>query len=217
MTEPTAPSHAAKIDQIVKWTAEGQSDHLIREAIEGSWPNDDAEQLLSAASEAIDKAGGWDLAAAKYVYQKAIEIGDFSQAERSLKEIERLGKSRNQPQPTTTELIDPKRAARDCNLINRAVTNGWSIPAEIMADLPQLLDEVVRNGDPRAKVAAARVLVSMASQNQKAKPAPVKRIKHIHTVSQTEESIDDRKRRLAERIAGLGDDPGRSGSGPAAS
>ena len=208
---------AAKIDQVVKWIIEGQSDHAIRESIEEGWPEDNADELIKAANESIEEIGGWDIAAALNVYQKSIEIGDFSQAGRSLKEIERLrnAKSPTEPKPaTTTELIDPKRAARDCNQINRAIVDGWDIPPAVMAELPELLAEVARNGDARAKVAAARVLVSMASQNQKSKPAPVKRIKHIHQVNPvTEADIEQRKRQLSERVNRLSDNAGGTGAG----
>jgi hypothetical protein len=198
---------------------EGRSEHLITEAIQETWPKQNSQDLLQAASRTIEEAGGWNIAAARFVYQQAIEIGDFAQAARSLKEIERQQNARKEPQQSeTTELIDPKRAVRDCSLINRAVTNGWNIPAEIMEELPQLLANVARNGDARAKVAAARVLVAMAQQNQKAKPAPVKRIKHVHTLKPiTENSVEEHKRILAQRIAGLSNNAGGSPSDPGTS
>lgn len=208
---------AAKIEQVVRWFVEGSSLHLIREGIEGSWPGTDPQPLIDAASAEIERLGGWDVAAARFIYQKQIEIGEYSDAARTLKEIERLRKASNSKDPETPPspalLIDPKHATSEVNLLGRAIKNGWPIRPEIMAQLPEILANVALTGDSRAKVAAARVLVAMHSQNQKSKPIK-KKVTHVHELGpKAEASFDERRRAIDERLAGLGEDAGRTGAG----
>ena len=46
-------------------------------------------------------------------------------------------------------------------------SNHWAISEEMLTELPKMLVEVMRTGDTRSKVAAARALISMMNFNMK--------------------------------------------------
>jgi len=108
------------------------------------------------------------------------------------------------------EIINRDKPAKDLNLISRAITNDWSIPSDVMDDLPEILADVARTGDARARVAAARVLVAMNAQNRKTNPSPTvsrHRVLDINpNLPATEEEFAERKRAALARIARIGDD-----------
>ena len=71
--------------------------------------------------------------------------------------------------------VNPELGARDVRLIRKAVTDGWQIPAAAMAELPAAMLEIVSakrddgrtKHSTRARLSAARVVVSMHGQNCK--------------------------------------------------
>lgn len=212
---PPAVSEAAKLEQVIRWILEANSPAMVAESIEGNWPGVVAQPLIDAANAEIEKQGGWDIAAARLVYTKQMEIGEFADAARSLKEIERLKRAANKPADTTPTLFsNPSHRTSDLNSVNRALKNGWNIPQEVMDALPLVMASVMASGDHRAKVAAGRVLVSMHAQNQKEKPVRPRTVKHIHTLEPvTEHNIDERRRILDARLASISQDAGGDGAG----
>lgn len=68
------------------------------------------------------------------------------------------------------ELIDRRTACRDLKMIRQAINNGWLIPERAMAELPEKMLELALSSasDDRARVSAAKVLVSMVGQCREA-------------------------------------------------
>lgn len=103
------------------------------------------------------------------------------------------------------ELLAGSRKRGDIRMIRTAIANGWNIPADVMNELPETMANLTRDADARTQVAAARVLVAMNAQNQKQSPALVAHA-HVHKHEIGGETFEQRKERIAQRIAQLGDD-----------
>lgn len=109
---PKPISEAAKLHQVLTWIMEGNSEHLIQEAIESTWPGDKPGPLILKAVRSVKKsakslrtnAADWCLEATKYLYQKQVEIGEYAGAMRAVKQIAELTtKVKAQPiQPTAS-------------------------------------------------------------------------------------------------------------------
>lgn len=105
------------------------------------------------------------------------------------------------------ELLAGQRKRSDIRMIQTAIANGWNIPADVMNELPETMANLTRDADARTQVAAARVLVAMNAQNQKQSPSLVAHAHvHKHEIEQGGETFEQRKERIAARIAQLGDD-----------
>ena len=107
------------------------------------------------------------------------------------------------------ELLEKARKG-DLVMIRSAIRRGWKIPDEVMQSLPEKMAALVDDADPRTSLGAAKVLVAMHGQNQRDAPT-VKHHEHHHeleSVIRSGETIEQRKQRLAERIARLSGDGG---------
>lgn len=93
---------AQKIHQILTWILEGQSQHTIRESIGQHWPDDEAQPLILQAFAALTESGKIThaeiqsrcIAFTQFVYQKQIEIGEYSGALSAIKQLYALSAAR---------------------------------------------------------------------------------------------------------------------------
>lgn len=93
---------AARVQQVLTWILEGQSDHVIRDGIREHWPEEQAEPLIVAAAKSLSDAGklshaevqNWCFEATRYCYQKQIEIGEFSGAMRAIRQMQEISEAR---------------------------------------------------------------------------------------------------------------------------
>lgn len=116
-------------------------------------------------------------------------------------------------------LADELAIRKDLALIHRAYREGWPIDPEKAAMLSDRLFEITgkrtvtvitKEGMAEAEgpadvnaIAAARVLVAMAGQNQKLEPRQVEH-RHIHEIGPvTEANIEQHRQLRAERLAGI--------------
>ena len=134
-----------------------------------------------------------------------------------LKAVAQVQQDEQRAAKQSTEIINREKPAKDLNLISRAITNDWAIPSDVMEDLPEILADVARTGDMRARVAAARVLVAMNAQNRKANPSPTVSRHRVVDINPnppaTEEEFAERKRLALARIARISDDTSGSVAG----
>lgn len=104
-------SEAAKINQVLTWILEGNSEHLIVEAIESTWPGEKARPLILGAFRQVaanaeltrDTLADWCVESMRFLYQKQVEIGEFGGAMRAVKELAGLAKKRPAESPKTVE------------------------------------------------------------------------------------------------------------------
>ena len=230
------------VQQVVTWILEGATEHEIRQTVAKDYADQSFEVLFRVALDHIARKATnpaipidkWCVEAAKLIYKRQLEIGEYGAALRTVGHIDQLAQrhlkeaqARDQPKPDSPStqpaseaaspiLIDPDHQSRDARLINRAVKNGWVIPEHIRETLPLELAAILTTAkDNKDKIAAARVLVTMQGQNIRAKP-PVKRHQHSHkldTTPITEANFEERRRQLSERVAGIGQDTGGTGAG----
>lgn len=85
-----------KVEQILKWMLAGESEFTIAQSMAEHWPNSEAEPLITAAVDQLVKSAtendetvvtGWCFQATRFVYQKQIEIGDYTGALRAIKQM----------------------------------------------------------------------------------------------------------------------------------
>lgn len=85
-----------KIEQILKWMLAGESEFTIAESMAKHWPHADPGPLITAAVDQLVKSAtendetvvtGWCFQATRFVYQKQIEIGDYTGALRAIKQM----------------------------------------------------------------------------------------------------------------------------------
>jgi len=107
-------------EQVLKWVLSGASDAEITEAIAAAYPNANAAQLLTETTKELRDAArinpklvlGWSLLSTKFLYQKMVEIGDFTGALRATKQLTDLANKyhsqktrRNLPQTQTIVML----------------------------------------------------------------------------------------------------------------
>lgn len=107
-TESAKPeiSWAAKVNQVLTWILEGNSDHLIRDAIAETWPGEDEAGLVLGAFEQVATSAGktraaiedWCIEAMRFLYQKQVEIGDYGGAMRAVTDLHKLATRRADPE-----------------------------------------------------------------------------------------------------------------------
>jgi hypothetical protein len=103
---------------------------------------------------------------------------------------------------------DPNRTRSDLIMVERAIKKGWQIPDVVFENLPKVIAKIAGTGNNRERIRAASVLLAMNEANQKLEPPAVKHVEHHHThqvTPVTAENIDERKQKLAARIARLSD------------
>jgi hypothetical protein len=92
-----------KVKEVVKWILEANSETDIREAIRekfGTTKKEHENAFIEAAALEITNIGkeneefvrGWTIAATKELVRKMIEIGDYANALRGIKQVEQLAK-----------------------------------------------------------------------------------------------------------------------------
>lgn len=109
-------TEAAKINQILTWIMEGNSEHLIQEAVEATWPGEDSAPLILKAVRGVKKsaktmranAADWCIEATKFLYAKQVEIGEYTGAMRAVKQIAEL----------TTKVKFPTQTAPAVTVVN---------------------------------------------------------------------------------------------------
>lgn len=88
-------SEAAKINQVLTWILQGNSEHLIVEAIESTWPGEAARPLILGAFRQVaanaeltrDTLADWCVESMRFLYQKQVEIGEYGGAMRAVREL----------------------------------------------------------------------------------------------------------------------------------
>ncbi len=86
------------LKSVLKWILEAHDERDIREAIRTNYPDADEATLLQAAVEEISAIGnesadftrGWALAATRELVRKMIEVGDYANAMRGIKQVHDL-------------------------------------------------------------------------------------------------------------------------------
>lgn len=86
------------VKQVIQWILEANSERDIKEAITEKFPGESADQAIETAVKEIIAIGkedqaftrGWALAATKELTRKMIEIGDFANALRGIKQANQL-------------------------------------------------------------------------------------------------------------------------------
>ena len=82
----------------LKWLNRGHDETQIREALQKEYPKADYAATLAKVMEHLQNVGaadpvtinGWCFEAARDLYQQMVEIGDYANALRAIKEIHRL-------------------------------------------------------------------------------------------------------------------------------
>lgn len=100
MSKPV--SEAAQINQVLTWILEGNSEHLIIEAIESTWPGEESQPLIVGAFRQVaanaestrETLADWCVESMRFLYQKQVEIGEFGGAMRAIKELAGLAGKR---------------------------------------------------------------------------------------------------------------------------
>lgn len=123
----TDETQAAKVNQVVTWLLEGNRDHLIREAIEETWPDADATELILAAMQAVEnnardmrgRAEDWALESLRFIYAKQIEIGEYAAAVGTVKQIHALTAKHTPKTVSHTHHFGPITAANIDDVRNR--------------------------------------------------------------------------------------------------
>ena len=110
-------------------------------------------------------------------------------------------------------LSDRASSVKDIRLIGSAIRNGWDIPDETRQALPKVLSDMALDAmeDPKARIAAARVLVAMHGQNQRDSSIGTGVThRHVHELGQiTADNLEQRKAEIASRITGSVEHAGR--------
>ena len=94
----------------------------------------------------------------------------------------------------------------DLRMMEQAVRQNWNIPDAIFKALPGVMAKILSDGSNREKVAAARVLAALHSQNQATQPRlSMVAHKHQHEVLPpiNPENLNERRAELRARAARL--------------
>jgi len=86
------------IKQVIQWILEANSERDIQEAVGTKFPGENARSAIEAAVKEITAIGkedqaftrGWALASTKELTRKMIEVGDFANALRGIKQASQL-------------------------------------------------------------------------------------------------------------------------------
>lgn len=91
---------ARRVDQVARWILTGARELDVIEAIQTTWPEAEISGLLADAVKSLAASGklspsivrGWCFEAARSLYQKMVEIGDFAGALAAVKQIHAMAK-----------------------------------------------------------------------------------------------------------------------------
>ncbi len=94
----SAAVEPATLKAVLKWILEANDERDICEAIRTNYPGTDEKTILQAAVKEIESIGaespdftrGWALAATRELVRKMIEVGDFANAMRGIKQVAQL-------------------------------------------------------------------------------------------------------------------------------
>lgn len=97
MTKKTTAQEKT-VRQVIGWVLEGNSERNIREVFSTFFPGENAQAAIDAAVKEIISIGkedlaftkGWALAATRELTRKMIEVGDFANALRGIKQVNQL-------------------------------------------------------------------------------------------------------------------------------
>jgi hypothetical protein len=95
---PTKAVPPATLKAVLKWILEANDERDIREAIRKEYPDANEGAVLAAAVKEIEAIGsespdftrGWALAATRELVRKMIEVGDYANAMRGIKQVHDL-------------------------------------------------------------------------------------------------------------------------------
>lgn len=96
MSEPSAVAiPPSPREQVISWLLEGHRDSDIKAAIAERWPEEDAHALAVSAVDHFAKAAtcdrrvvvGWGMEAYRDLYRKMLDIGDYANAMKAVKEL----------------------------------------------------------------------------------------------------------------------------------
>lgn len=110
-------------EQVLKWVISGASDAEITEAVQQQWPDANVNELLAMASTRLRQAAktnpknilGWSMLATKMLYQKMVDIGDFSGALKAAKQLSELANQKT-IRATKTEAASQLLIVKEINL-----------------------------------------------------------------------------------------------------
>lgn len=97
-TPAAAPVDPNTLKAVLAWILAANDERDIREAIRKEYPDSDPEAVIDAAVKEIEAIGaespdftrGWALAATRELVRKMIEVGDFANAMRGIKQVAEL-------------------------------------------------------------------------------------------------------------------------------
>ena len=86
--------------QIYRWILDGSTEQDLKDAIREKFPKEDGEKAIIETLKEFGKAldnqkeimVGWCVEATKDLYRKSVEVGDFSNALKAVKQLEGLAK-----------------------------------------------------------------------------------------------------------------------------
>ena len=95
-TEPATPPD--KLKAVLSWILAANDERDIREAIRKQYPDADVDKTIMEAVKEIEAIGnetreftrGWALAATRELVRKMIEVGDYANAMRGIKQVAEL-------------------------------------------------------------------------------------------------------------------------------
>jgi len=95
---PSKPIQPATLKAVLSWILAANDERDIREAIRKEYPDADEGAVLVAAVKEIEAIGaespdftrGWALAATRELVRKMIEVGDYANAMRGIKQVAEL-------------------------------------------------------------------------------------------------------------------------------
>jgi len=94
-TEDEPPADDERVEQVVKWIIDGNSAYDIEQSIRETWPDASVQQLALAATQKLidaakitpDVVKGFCIEATREMYRKLVEIGEFAQALRAIRQL----------------------------------------------------------------------------------------------------------------------------------
>ena len=92
------PVPPATLKAVLAWILAANDERDVREAIRTNYPDADEGDVLAAAVEELEAIGnespeftsGWALAATRELVRKMIEVGDYANAMRGIKQVNEL-------------------------------------------------------------------------------------------------------------------------------
>jgi hypothetical protein len=95
---PSKPIPPATLKAVLSWILAANDERDIREAIHKEYPDANESAVLAAAVKELEAIGnespdftrGWALAATRELVRKMIEVGDYANAMRGIKQVAEL-------------------------------------------------------------------------------------------------------------------------------